>query len=163
MRKPLIVIAAALSVLAACAPATDLSVIESRLTALETRLADPVPAEADAHTAEASPFDMAVAQYILDTAGFHDMAEALAETKIVDPAYLSAVHGVRAVLASAPWPEELAEQGEAFVAKLSDLAAALEADNGEAAARLADETHEAQHDLSHAIGDWLGTASGDSH
>ncbi len=146
MRKFLIIAVAALFGLAACAPA-----------------ADHAPAEADGHAAEARPFDMAVAQYVLDTAGFHGLAEALAETKTVDPAYLSTVTRVKAVLASAPWPPELAEQGEAFVAKLGEFAAALEADNGEEAARLADETHEAQHELSHAISDWLGTASGDSH
>lgn len=162
---------AAVLALAACAPATDLSPLESRVTSLETRadeltsLESRVAAlEQQAGSAEhaISPFDVAVAQYLMDTAGFHDMAEALAETKKVDPAYLSAVNRVHAVLASAPWPDELSEQGHAFVALLAEFAAALEADDGDESARLADEVHEAQHDLSHALGEWLG-AGGDGH
>ena len=180
MRKLLVAGIAAMSMLAACAPAPDLSALEDRVSAveaeadqiaalqtrletLEARLAGletaAEPAD-DAHAA--SPFEVAVAQYVMDNAGFHEIAEALAETKQVDPQYLSAVNRARAVLASAPWPEELAEQGQAFVVLLDDLAHALEADDGEAAAELADQTHEAQHELSHALADWLG-AAGDGH
>lgn len=161
MRKSLAAVLAVLLLLTACAPAADLGALEGRLSALETMVKSLAPAGADAHAVD--PFDMAVAQYVMDTAGFHGMAETLAETKIVDPAYLSTVNRVKVVLASAPWPETLTQQGETFVALLGELAVALEADNGEEAARLAEETHAAQHDLSHAIGAWLGAASGDAH
>lgn len=155
MRQSIVAGLAALLMLAACAPATDLAPLENRVTALEQQQAEP-----DEHAV--SPFDVAVAQYVMDTAGFHDMAETLAETKKVDATYLSTVNRVHTVLSNAPWPEELSEQGLAFVSLLEDFAAALEADNGEESAKLADEVHEAQHDLSHAIGEWLG-AGGDGH
>jgi hypothetical protein len=105
-----------------------------------------------------SDFDVSMAQYIMDTAGFHEMAETLSETKEVDSAYLGTVNQVHKVLANASWPEPLAEQGQAFVALVGDFAAALEADNGEEAADLADQVHEAQHDFSHAIDEWLGAS-----
>lgn len=171
MRQSIAAGLAALLVLAACAPAADLAPLEGRVAALETGASQLTSlesrvtaleqqAEPDGHAI--SPFDVAVTQYIIDTAGFHDMAETLAETKKVEPAYLSAVNRVHAVLSSASWPDELSEQGQALAALLADFAAALEADNGDESARLADEVHEAQHDLSHAIGEWLG-AGGDGH
>lgn len=171
MRQSMVAGLAALLLLTACAPALDLSPLEGRVTTLETKTEDfaaldqrvtalEQQSETDMHAV--NPFDVAVAQYILDTAGFHAMAETLAETKKAEPAYLSAVNRVHSVLSNAPWPDELSEQGQAFVALLAKLAAALEADDGDESARLADGVHEAQHDLSHALSEWLG-AGGDGH
>jgi hypothetical protein len=46
---------------------------------------------------------------------------------------------------------------------LGEFAAALEADDVAAATRLSDEVHDAQHDLSHAIDDWLGSEGEHGH
>jgi len=104
----------------------------------------------------ANPFEIVLVQYVLDTAGFHAMAETLTEAEQVDPAYLSTVNRVRKVLSATSWPDSLIEPGQAFLTQLDAFKAALEADNGEEAARLAELTHEAQHDLSHAIDGYLG-------
>jgi hypothetical protein len=138
--------------------------LETRFAALEAQLAaqpDPT-AEPHADNTDGDAFGVAVTQYILDTAGFHDMEEALAANETVDPAHLTTVNRVRKVVAQAPWPEALHEQANAFVVVLTEFAAALEADDGGAAAELAASAHTAQHDLSHAIDNWLGSGHGDA-
>jgi hypothetical protein len=137
--------------------------LEARVAALEAQLAA-VPAPAAQGLVEGAgddAFGVVVAQYVMDTAGFHGMDEALNETKTVDPAYLSTVNRVRKVVAEAPWPDALHEQAEAVEAVLAGLAAVLEADDGEGAAALAAELHTAQHDLSHAIDNWLAGGDGE--
>ncbi len=104
------------------------------------------------------PFDVSVAQYLLDTAGFHGIAEALTETKKIDTSALSKVNRVKKVLTQTTWPRELNEQAQAFIKSLGEFAAALEAENVEDATKLAEPVHEAQHDLSHALDEWLATA-----
>jgi hypothetical protein len=144
---------------------TELAVLRGAVADLQTQQdglisrVDTLTGEMDTGTPAGKPenaFEIVLAQYILDTAGFHAMAETLAETKQVDPAYLSTVNRVHKVLSVTTWPAELSEPGQAFLAQLAEFGAALEADNGEEAARLADLTHETQHDLSHSIDDFLG-------
>jgi hypothetical protein len=118
--------------------------------------------EAPAEPAE-DPFAVSVTQYMLDTAGFHGMEETIAETQQIDPAFLGTVNRVQKVLSSAPWPESLVKQGEEFETLLGEFAAALEADDVEAATTLSAEVHDAQHELSEAIDNWLGAAGGDEH
>ena len=145
------------------ASAGQVTAIEGRIALLEAQIAAiPTPAAED-HTGalDGDSFGVAVAQYVMDTAGFHDLDEGLNETKTVDPAYLSTVNRVRKVVAQAPWPQALHDQAGAFVDLLTEFATALDADDGEAAAALATEAHTAQHDLSHAIDNWLGGGHGD--
>lgn len=143
--------------------ARQIAELETRIAALEGQIAD-LSAAGGEHSADeaVSPaFAVAVAQYVMDTAGFHAMDEALNENQTIDPAYLSVVKRVRKVVAQAPWPETLHEQSGAFVDLLDELAAALDADNGPEAAALAAEAHAAQHDFTHSIDSWLGGESGD--
>jgi outer membrane murein-binding lipoprotein Lpp len=160
---------------AACGPANSApgtgqpgaADLASRLDELQTRVeqlsAQVAALSSQAETARAAeaqaddPFAVSVAQYFLDTAGFHAIAESLSETRQVDPAYLSAVERVRRVLVATPWPEPLSQQAGDFVALLERFAAALKADDGAGAADLAEQVHAAQHELSHAIDDWLGS------
>ena len=151
-----------LTLLAACGntPVAPTATIAPVTAPTET--AEPVPTE----TAEpmdhmpmestADPFDVSVAQYFMDTAGFHGIAETLAETKTIDPTYLSTVNRVKKVLTQATWPAELDEQAQDFIKSLEKFAAALEADNVAEAIEDADTVHDAQHELSHAIDSWLG-------
>jgi hypothetical protein len=142
--------------------------LEAQVAGLETQLADlnaqlaavQVPAGDDPAGSAPAAFNVAVAQYVMDTAGFHSMDEALQADPTVDPAFLSAVRRVRKVVAATAWPEDLREQSAAFVTLLDEFALALDADDGAAAARLAAEAHTVQHDFSHAIDNWLG---GDDH
>ncbi|MBP7694091.1 MAG: hypothetical protein KA764_19365, partial [Anaerolineales bacterium] len=117
--------------------------------------------DAEPAAGEADPFNVSVAQYLMDTAGFHDLATVLSDTQKIEASYLSKVTRVSKVLAQITWPAELREQGLAFSAALAELAAALEADNVADAVRLSEEVHDAQHEFSHALDAWLGTAAHD--
>jgi hypothetical protein len=162
MRKTLLLGLAVVGLLTACATDnTAISNLDAKVTALEARVDALSTPSAEAEMHEASAFEVASAQYVMDSAGFHQMDESLNETKTVDPAYASTVTKVRKVLTHLTWPDELKEEGEAFVVKLTDFQEALEADDGESAATLATEVHEAQHALSHSIDDWLGEAGGE--
>jgi outer membrane murein-binding lipoprotein Lpp len=175
MRK-LCVFALSLSLLlAACSPTSDsstenqasqIAALESRIAALEAQVAtlsaEP-PAAPDEHAEDAGIFEVTVAQYVMDTAGFHSMDEALNETKTVEASYLSAVKRVQKVLSATVWPEELQAQSTGLMELLDKFAEALDADNGEEAATLASEVHTAQHDLSGAIDEWLGVGGEHEH
>lgn len=107
---------------------------------------------------DADPFRVSVAQYFLDSAGFHGMAETLASDKKIDTTYLSKVNRVKKVLVQTTWPKELKDQAQAFVKSLGEFATALEADKVDDAIKLSDTVHDAQHELSHAIDDWMASA-----
>jgi len=102
-------------------------------------------------------FDVAMAQFVMDTAGFHGIAESLAAGEPIDPGSLSAATRVHKILASTEWPAELNEAVEHFVATLGEFEAALEADDAAAATPLAETVHDEQHELSETIDGWLGT------
>lgn len=116
--------------------------------------------DAQKSTAEADKFDVSVAQYFMDSAGFHGMAEMLSETQTIDPAYLSKVASVNKVLAQTTWPADLNDSAQAFIESLTSFAAALEADNVEDAVELSETVHDAQHELSHSIDHW---SEGNAH
>jgi archaellum biogenesis ATPase FlaH len=107
---------------------------------------------------EANPFGVSVAQYLLDSAGFHEMATTLSEAQIIDPTYLSTVIRVNKVLTYTTWPTELNEEAQAFIESLGKFAAALEADNVADAVDLSEKVHDAQHEFSHSIDHWMGDA-----
>ena len=115
--------------------------------------------------AQASAFEVAVAQYVMDTAGFHAIDDALSETGEIDPATVSAVAHVARMVASTQWPDELAEDAGHFSEVLMDFEAALSEDDAEAATPLAGMAHDHQHDLSAAITTWLSgeMSMGDEH
>ena len=108
--------------------------------------------------ADADPFNASVAQYFLDYAGFHGMAEVLSDTQQIDATYLSTVNRVNKVLAQTTWPPELNDQAQAFISSLGDFAKALGDDDVAAAVEVSEVVHDAQHELSHAIDSWLGNA-----
>lgn len=109
-------------------------------------------------TAIVDLFDVSVAQYVLDTAGFHSIAETLTEKKKIETTYLSTVNRVKKVVTLTAWPAELNEKAQTFITALTDFAAALEADKTDDAIKLADTVHDAQHELSHATDEWMATA-----
>jgi hypothetical protein len=170
MRKLIVTGLLSAAVLAACAsPAADqattdlqnqVNTLQGQVTALQTQVAaEAMPA--DDHLDEASAFDVAVAQYVLNTAGFHGMAEAIADTQTIDPSYGGAVNRVRTIFANTTWPPELQEEETHFVGLLDEFSAKIDADDGAGAVDISDEVHEAQHAFSDSIDTWLGTASDD--
>jgi hypothetical protein len=107
---------------------------------------------------EADPFNISVAQYFLDSAGFHGMAEVLSDTQKIDPTYYSTVTRVAKVLKQTTWPAELNDQAQAFIKSLDDFATALSNDDVAKSVEVSDVVHDAQHELSHAIDAWSGNA-----
>ncbi len=120
--------------------------------AIDHWLADQMP------SGQADPFKVSVAQYFLDSAGFHGMAEVLSDTQKIDAAYYGTVTRVAKVLKQTAWPPELNDQAQAFSKSLGDFAAALSDNNVAQAVELSDVVHDAQHELSHAIDAWSGNA-----
>ena len=112
---------------------------------------------------DAEPFNVSVAQYFMDTAGFHGMAEVLSDTKKIDATYLSTINRVNKVLSQTTWPPELNDQAQEFIGALNTFAAALEADNVDGAIEASDVVHDAQHELSHALDAWIATKPALAH
>jgi hypothetical protein len=174
MRKLIATTLLAAGLLSACAPSpaasdttelqNQVTTLQGQVTALQTQVAElsAAPAEEE-HMDEASAFDVAVAQYVLNTAGFHGMAESIAESETIDPAYGGAVNRVRTIFANTTWPEELQEEETAFVALLDEFSAKIEADDGAGAVEISDQVHEAQHAFSASIDAWLGVADEHGH
>ncbi|MEI6777533.1 MAG: hypothetical protein WCK70_11590 [Chloroflexales bacterium] len=147
--------------LTACAGASAAQNPTAASTAAPSAIVAPTAATADVGGAQdhtVNPFDLSVSQYILDTAGFHEIATAISDTQKLDPAYLTTVTGVRKVLVQTTWPADLHDQAQAFIADLDSLAAALTAKDVVAATAASDKVHEAQHELSHALDIELGGA-----
>ncbi|MBK8419467.1 hypothetical protein [Candidatus Villigracilis saccharophilus] len=111
--------------------------------------------DAQAVTTESGGFDLSIAQYFMDKAGFHEMATALGETQTIDPEYFSTVSGVQTVLSQVVWPSDLNDQAQAFIESLGTFSAALEADNIADAVESSEIVHDAQHELSHSIDHFL--------
>ena len=111
--------------------------------------------DAQKSTTESSAFDLSVAQYFMDKAGFHGMATTLSETQTIDPTYLSSVTSVQTILSQVVWPSDLNDQAQAFVESLGTFSAALEADNIVDAVESSEIVHDAQHELSHSIDHFL--------
>jgi hypothetical protein len=105
-------------------------------------------------------FQVTVATYLMDTAGFHEMDEHLNGEGVIDPGDAGVVNRVNGVLAVTVWPVELQAQVDPLRETLTQYAEALANDDVETAKTLAAQTHEQQHDLSHAIEAWLGEMSG---
>ena len=113
----------------------------------------------ETEAAQPSAFELAVAQYIMDKAGFHGIEEALTESGEIDPGSISTVNQVSRVVASTQWPPDLSDSAAHFFEKLADFHSTLEEDDSERATSLAAEVHDLQHDLSAAIGEWLSGVS----
>jgi len=109
---------------------------------------------AGAHS-DGSKHEVAVTQYLIDTAGFHAIDSELEQTGEIQAGYLGTVGRVSKLVEHTAWPAELEEPAARFQAALTALLEALEGEESAAAAEAASEAHAAQHDLSHAIDNWL--------
>ena len=142
------------------AQSSRLSQLEEQIDELsasldEMTMGETEESEGEHEEMESSAFEISVAQYMMDTAGFHSIDDALTETGEIDPAHVSAVTRVARVVASVHWPHDLAEGADHLLEVLTEFQAALGEDDAEAATPLAGMAHEHQHDLSAAITGWL--------
>lgn len=145
----------------AAQPAEDeptLPELADRLAALEAQVAE-LTHKSAAHTTSPDANAVTTAVYLLDTAGLHDLDVRLNEEKLIEPSDAGKVARVARLLSSVSWPEALATDAEALIGLLTELATALGEDDADAAAPLATQVHEVQHDFSHAAEHWLGEAN----
>jgi hypothetical protein len=136
------------------AAALDEVTLESlleRIEGLEARVSELEEVQADG----AQAFRVYVATYLLDEAGLHDLDVRLNEEGEILPDDRGQVLRVARLLAILDWPEEVAEDADTLIDLMYELAEALGDDDLESAAPLATEVHDRQHDLSHAVEDWL--------
>ena len=105
-------------------------------------------------------FRVTNAVYLLDTAGLHDLDVQLNEEGVIEAGDSGRVARVARLLGTVDWPEPLATEVITLTTLLTDLATALENDDVTAAAPLATQVHEVQHDFSHAAEHWLAELSG---
>lgn len=105
-------------------------------------------------------FQVTIATYLLDTAGFHAMDERINGEGLIEAGDAGVVHRANALLGATAWPEELQAQVDPLKETLSNYAEALANDDVEAAKPLATQAHELQHDLSHAAEHWVGEKTG---
>lgn len=128
-----------------------LDALQAQVDELETHLA------ADPHAENANQVGTAV--YLLDTAGLHDLDVQLNEEKVLDPAASGRVARLVRLLSAVTWPAALEADAHALLDLLDQLATVLADDNLAAAAPLATQVHEMQHDFSHTAEHWLGEAA----
>lgn len=108
--------------------------------------------------AETPAFEVALAQFVMESAGFHEIADNLSDSGEIDPETISTVTRVARVTSQTAWPAELAGSAEHFQGMLADFAAAMADDDYDAALPLADMVHDHEHEFSSEISAWLGDA-----
>lgn len=99
--------------------------------------------------------EVTTAVYLLDNAGLHGLDERLNDEGLIQASDAGRVARIARVLSSVDWPAPLAEEAEALVDTLNQLAEALRADDLEAAAPLGTQAHVDQHAFSHTAEHWL--------
>lgn len=168
-RITFIILILLIGILSACQSTQDsaeveqlqqLAALESRLNALESRLEEPMEGANHDTGGNNQVFQITVATYLLDTAGFHDMDLRLNEEGIIMPGDAGTVNRVNGALAATDWPDELQAEADHLMSVLAEYAEALSNDDLEAAKLLASTAHDAQHDLSHSVENWLAGAAG---
>ena len=106
---------------------------------------------------QVDPAAVSVAQHIMDTTGFHDMATTLSNTQKIDTAYLTKLNRTKKVLTQTTWGNALDGKAQAFIVTIGKFADALAAGNVKDAVKASDMAHDEQHDLSHAIDEWYAS------
>ncbi len=124
-------------------------------------LAEAVALEMADVTAQSNAVNTAI--YLLDSAGLHGLDVRLNEEKEILAGDSGLVARVARLLTTVEWPEGLAEEAAALYETLSALSTALGEDNLKAAAPLATQAHEEQHDFSHHAQEWLADVSGQAN
>ncbi len=104
----------------------------------------------------AKSFDISVAQYFLDTAGFHGIEEKLTNTQTIESSYNTTTKRVKKLLENTTWPTELNPKAQSLISNLNTFSKALTDGKVEDAIALSAVIHEEQHDLSHDVDHWLG-------
>lgn len=97
---------------------------------------------------------------MVDTVGFHGMAEDLAAATEISPRYAGQVGNVVTALGATDWTSDLEASADAFASRVGALRDALDAGDLAAARAAAEAVHESQHDFSHSVYGWLAEHEG---
>jgi hypothetical protein len=97
---------------------------------------------------------------LLDSAGLHEIDEALTNGTDVPIAALGQVQNAYIVAAATQWPAPLKDQAAQLTSELARLATTLAAGDMNGAMTPAHDAHEMEHMLSHMAYDWLGAQAG---
>jgi hypothetical protein len=93
---------------------------------------------------------------LIDAAGFHDMAKAMAQATEVNARDATTVANVLAATRATTWPEALKAEQVKFVADAETLKRSIDGKDLAAARTAAEAIHDSQHDLSKGFYAWLG-------
>jgi hypothetical protein len=98
----------------------------------------------------------------LDSAGYHDIDDAINKEKTVPATARTKALKGEAVLKATAWPSELKPKADALATILGELAAALEGDAPDLAkaGQAATKAHDAQHEFSDEAWAWLYEKAG---
>lgn len=118
------------------------------------------PAQEGASDVETSVASTLVAIDSIDSAGFHDMAEDLAQATEINPRYADKVANVLTVVGATVWPDDVQTQLAAMSGDLTALKTALDAGDLEGAQTASEAIHDSQHEFSKAVYAWIGGESG---
>lgn len=121
------------------------------------------PAPASAATPNDQVVNVLVAIDIVDSAGFHGIATDLAEATEISSRLAGTMGKVLTIVSAESWPAAIDAEVGLFVADLTALKAALEADDLEQARSASEAVHHSQHDLSTAAYAWLTGRTGGSN
>jgi hypothetical protein len=117
-------------------------------------------AATDTAVAQEQIFQITVATYLMDNAGFHAIDERINQEGVIEAGDAGVVNRVSRLLAVTAWPEKLQAQVDPLRESLTAYAEALANDDVEAAKPLATQVHDLEHDLSHAVAQWVDSVSG---
>lgn len=94
---------------------------------------------------------------ILDKAGLHDMDTGINEDKEIPANARTTAQQLQAVTNITEWPDGLESRADALAAIFAELAAAVDGDNPDIAkaGEAAKKAHDAQHDFSHDVWEYL--------
>ncbi len=131
--------------------------LQARIDALQAQVDElATQAASDPIVSAALANQVTTAIYLLDTAGLHDLDVRLNEEGVIEAGDAGKVTRVARLLSTVDWPASMATEAITLTNVLTELATALTNDDVTTAAPLATQTHELQHDFSHAAEHWLG-------
>ncbi len=137
--------------------APSLESLTEQIAALEARVME-LEANQDELAAQEAAypvFDAISAVYLMDEIDIHALYEQLHDGEGIMPGDAGPIRRLVPLLSAVDWPEELAEEGDALIETLTQLAAALADNDLETALPLAERAHDEQHHFSGSVSDWF--------
>ena len=126
---------------------SDTSALEEQLATLSMQVSEAAMQD--------QVFQVNLANYAIESAGFHAIDESINGEGVIEPEFLGTVNRVRGLLAGTNWPDALQADLVTLQRTLEDLSDTLAADDIDGAGPLAGQAHDQQHDFSAAAALWV--------